>query len=96
MYFESVTVNGLVFTYGERGIPVGLCCAERLIYVTTSGGPIVKNFGFDYTCALAKSFYAIEDFRCVSAEGLDIRGADVDSIMLSAKKGVKQILTDVQ
>ena len=55
-YFELVTVNRLTFTYGENGIPKGLCSAKSLIYVTTSGGPIFHNFGFEYVAALAKSF----------------------------------------
>ena len=93
-YFEAVTVNGLTFTYSDRGIPVGLCGAKRMIYVTTSGGPIMKNFGFDYASALAKTFYGINDVKCVSAEGLDIRGANAEAIMLSAKASVKQILAD--
>lgn len=91
-YFENITVNGLVFAYGDNGIPVGLCKADRLIYVTTSGGPIIKNFGFDYTCALAKSFYGIKDVRCISAEGLDIRGADADMIIAKAKDSAKDVL----
>ena len=91
-YFEAVTVNGLTFAYGENGIPKGLCNAKRLIYVTTSGGPIIHNFGYDYICALAKSFYGIADVRCIKAEGLDIRGADVDSIMERAKASVTDIL----
>ena len=93
-YFEAVTVNGLTFAYSDKGIPVGLCSAERLVYVTTSGGPIMKNFGYEYTCALAKSFYGIKDTRFVSAEGLDIRGADADAILLSAKESVKKILSE--
>ena len=96
VYFESVTVNGLTFTYSERGIPVGLCSAERMIYVTTSGGPIIKNFGFEYSAALAKAFYGINDVKCVRAEGLDIRGADVDAILLQAKESLKQILANEQ
>ena len=91
-YFENITVNGLVFVYGENGIPKGLCKAQRLIYVTTSGGPIIKNFGFDYACALAKSFYGIKDVRYISAEGLDIRGADEEMILAKAKDSVKDIL----
>lgn len=92
-YFEAVTVNGLTFAYSDRGIPMGLCRAERMIYVTTSGGPIVKNFGFDYTRELAESFYGIKNVVCISAEGLDIRGANVDSIMLSAKESASGILS---
>ena len=85
LYFEAVTVNGLTFAYGEDGIPKGLCAAERLIYITTSGGPIIKNFGYEYTLALARSFYGIRDVRCISAQGLDIHGADVAKILQSAK-----------
>ena len=90
VYFESVTVNGLTFAYSEKGIPRGLCNAKRLIYVTTSGGPIIHNFGFDYTRALAKSFYGIEDVCCISAEGLDVRGADVNAILQNAKASLNE------
>ena len=94
MYFEAVTVNGLTFAYSEKGIPTGLCHAQRMIYVTTSGGPIVRDFGFDYACALAKSFYGIQNVSCIRAEGLDIHGADADAILLSAKKSVASMLED--
>ena len=88
-YFEKVTVNGLTFRYGENGIPQGLCKGKRLIYVTTSGGPIIYNFGFDYVSALAKNFYGINDVQLVKAEGLDIYGADVLDIMQTAKNSFK-------
>lgn len=84
-YFEKVTVNRLTFRYGENGIPQGLCKGKRLIYVTTSGGPIIYNFGFDYVSVLAKNFYGINDVQLVKAEGLDIYGADVSSIIENAK-----------
>ena len=94
IYFESVTVNGLTFAYSEKGIPMGLCKAERLIYVTTSGGPILKNFGYDYARALAQSFFGIKDACFVSAQGLDIRGADTEAILLAAKSSAAGILAD--
>lgn len=94
VYFESICVSGLTFVYGERGIPEGLCKAKRLIYVTTSGGPIIYNFGYDYVCAIAKSFFGIEDVRCIKAEGLDIRGADVSSIMQKAKDFIANELSE--
>ena len=84
-YLENVTVNGLTFYYNEKGIPSGLCKAKRLIYVTTSGGPIICNFGYDYVKALSKSFYGINEVECVKAEGLDIYGADVLKILSDAK-----------
>jgi FMN-dependent NADH-azoreductase len=85
-YFEKICVNGLTFAYGENGIPHGLCNAKKLIYVTTSGGPIVYNFGFDYVNALAKCFYGITEVQCVTAQGLDIHGADVSGILAEAKR----------
>jgi FMN-dependent NADH-azoreductase len=87
-YFENVTVNGLTFAYDENGIPYGLCRAKKLIYVTTSGGPIVHNFGFDYVNALAKNFYGIGEVVCVKAEGLDVYGANVKKIIEQAKKSL--------
>ena len=85
-YLEKITVCGLTFAYGKDGIPQGLCKGKKLIYVTTSGGPIFRNFGYEYVSALAKGFYGIEEVKCVKAEGLDIDGADVADIMASAKK----------
>ena len=87
-YLETITVNGLTFAYGDDGIPKGLCRATELIYVTTSGGPIIHNFGYDYVSALAKSFYGINKTRCITAQGLDICGADVEEIMTKAKNSI--------
>lgn len=91
-YLEEITVSGITFRYTDQGIPQGLCRAKRLIYVTTSGGPIFRNFGFDYVKALAQGFYGIQDVRLVSAEGLDIWGADTAGILAQAKAGIGDIL----
>jgi len=88
-YFEAITVSGLTFAYGEDGVPRGLCRAKRLIYVTTAGGPIIRNFGFDYVDALACTFYGIPDTECIQAEGLDIWGANVAAIMEEAKRKIR-------
>ena len=93
-YFEKITVNGLTFAYGEKGIPYGLCKAKKLIYVTTSGGSIVYNFGFDYVNALAKCFYNIPEVQFVSAEGLDVYGSDVTKIINETKRAFNPIGVD--
>lgn len=85
-YLEEITVSGITFQYGKDGIPQGLCRADRLIYVTTAGGPIIQNFGYEYVAALARTFYGIGNIRLVQAEGLDIWGADPDAILECAKK----------
>ena len=87
-YLEEVTVSGVTFRYGENGIPHGLCRAKRLIYVTTAGGPIFQNYGFEYIKALAQGFYGIPNVSIVKAEGLDIRGADPEAIMAQAKAAI--------
>lgn len=89
VYFENITVNGLTFGYSEKGIPMGLCKGKRLIYVTTAGGIIMHNFGFDYVSSLAKGFYGINEVEYVCAEGLDILGADVEAILNKAKSGIE-------
>ena len=87
-YFEKVTVNGLTFAYGEDGRPYGLCKAKRLIYVTTAGGPIIYNFGYDYVTALAKNFYGINQVQCIKAETLDVKGSNATEILQNAKSSI--------
>ena len=84
-YFEQINVLGLTFEYTKDGMPHGLCKAERLIYVTTAGGPIVSDeYGYGYVRTLAQGFYGIADVRHVKAEGLDIIGTDVEKILREA------------
>ncbi len=86
IYTENITVCGITFVYTENGVPKGLCKAKKLYYVTSSGGPIVQNMGFEYISALASGFYGIKDIKFVSAEGLDIYGADVEGILEEAEQ----------
>lgn len=86
VYLENITVCGITFRYSDKGIPQSLCKAKKLCYVTTAGGFIGENnFGFDYIKALATGFFGISDVSFFSAEGLDIYGADTDSILQKAK-----------
>ena len=93
-YLEEITVSGITFQYGADGIPQGLCSAKRLIYVTTAGGPIVRNFGFEYVETLAHAFYGIGDVRLVKAEGLDIWGADPAGILAQVKRDIPAMLKE--
>lgn len=87
-YFEAITVGGITFRYDDHGIPQSLCRCKRLVYVTTAGGPIIRNFGFEYIEAVAKGFFGVAKVECFTAEGLDIWGADVAAIMAEAKERV--------
>lgn len=89
LYFENVTVAGITFEYSENGRPVSKCRAKKLYYITTSGGYIGNNnFGFDYVKALSENFFGIHDICFYSAEGLDIVGADIKTIMDEAKEHI--------
>ena len=87
IYFERVAVSGITFRY-DNGRPVSLCKAKKLIYVTSAGGKIFVNFGFEYIKALAENFYGIEEIVFFSAEGLDIENANVKEIMDETKKKI--------
>ena len=81
-YFEQINVTGITFRYSEEGVPVGLCRASKLYYVTTAGGCFFPGeYGFGYVKALAQSFYGISDVELIKAVGLDIVGADEKRII---------------
>ena len=91
-YFEQINVVGITFKYTEDGMPVGLCKARRLYYVTTAGGSYVpEEFGFGYIKALSQGFYGIQEVRKIEAAGLDLVGADVSAIMRAAESTIDSI-----
>lgn len=91
-YFENINVLGLTFSYSEQGFPISLCKAKKMIYITTSGGPIISDeFGFGYVKSLAENLYGIKDIDYIKAEMLDIIGANVDEIIEKAKKEIDKI-----
>ena len=81
IYIENIYATGIVTRYGADGRPEGMCRAEELIYVTTSGGPFDGRFGYGYVKALAEDYFGIPATRLLLAEGLDIRGNDPEAIL---------------
>ena len=80
-------MDGITFGYNENG-PIGLCKADKLVFVTTRGGCYAGSnleLGAKYMEALCE-FFGIDKFECVCAEGIDIYGADVEGIMGEAEK----------
>jgi FMN-dependent NADH-azoreductase len=90
VYLENITVSGVTFYYSAQGRPQSLCRAKRLYYVTTAGGFIGQHdFGFSYVGALAQSFFGITETHRYAAEGLDIVGADTETILDRAKRDIR-------
>ena len=81
IYFENIYVTGIVSAYSESGMPVGLCKAKELYYVTTAGGPYDPTYSYGYTESLAKNFFGIPITHLVKAEMLDISGNNAEEIL---------------
>ena len=91
-YFEQINVTGITFRYTETGEPQGLCKAKKLYYVTTAGGRIYSDaYGYGYVKALAQQFYGIPETEMISAEGLDIIGADTEALLQDAIRNIRDI-----
>lgn len=94
-YFEQVNVVGITFRYNGEGVPVGLCRADRIYYVTTAGGPFApEEYGFGYIEALARGYYGIQDVRLIRAVGLDVDGADEEEILRSAEETIRAMVPE--
>lgn len=91
-YFEQINVLGLTFSYSAAGVPVGLCRASSLYYVTTAGGNYVpEEYGLGYVKALAEGFYGIKNVELIRAVGLDIAGANERKIIQKCLDKIKPI-----
>ena len=85
-WIEHINCVGISFAYGPDDRPYGLCRAKRLYYVTTAGGPILPaNSGYAQLRELCEAFYGIPETLFFSAEGLDLRGADVPALLSKAE-----------
>lgn len=82
-YIEQITVSGITFEY-INGRPSGLCKAKSLTYVTTSGGPIFADFGYEYIKTLAKSFYGISKTKAYRAMNLDVNMIAAEDVLTKA------------
>ena len=84
VYLENIYVTGIVTKYDENGQPVGLCRAKELYFVSTSGGPFDRRYGFEYLKSVASESFGIQDVRLVQADDLDIVGNDPEDILRKA------------
>ena len=83
-YLEAVCCVGLTFYYDEKEVAQTLCSAKKLYYVSTGGGELKKQFGYEYVKALVGEFFHIYDVQGFFAEKLDLLGSDPEAIMRDA------------
>jgi len=84
IYLENICVNGVTFAYGEGGSLVKKCRADRLTYITTSGGflpavPSVKLY-LQELCTL----FSIGTLDFHAVPGLDVFPDQVDRMLETA------------
>lgn len=92
-WVEHISVSGLTFAYGEDGRPHGLCKGNRILYVTTAGGPILdRNCGFDYLKTLFSNMMSFEKFDCVAAECTDVIGYPVEEELTKAEARLRETI----
>jgi len=85
-YIENVNVLGITFAYSPEGKLISLCNAKKIIYTTTSGGPIFNDeTGYGYIKTLANVLYNIGKIYYFKAEKLDMMPSEVEAILAKAK-----------
>ena len=96
-YVEQVSVSGLTFAYGEDGRPHGLCKGDRLLYLTTAGGPILdRNCGFEYLKTLLSNMMGFTKLDYVAAECTDVIGYPVEEELKKAEERVRAAVASWQ
>ena len=89
IYLERISVTNITFGYDESGRSVGLCRAEKLLFITTRGGDFSRpetswmESGAGHIRALC-AMYGIPSFQLLCAEGLDDVRNGKDALMARA------------
>ncbi len=95
VYLENICVSGLTFELHRTGY-TGLCKAKDAVFFTTRGGiyesgPAKED---EHATGVLKTVFTmlgIENLTALSAEGLDIRGAEVETIIKEAEAKAKKL-----
>jgi FMN-dependent NADH-azoreductase len=94
-YIDYISVAGITFKYTENG-PVGLCHGKKAVNITTRGGFYTEGPGaaFEMGDRYLRTFFGflgIVDFTTITAEKLDVVGADVEAIVQKAIDTAKNL-----
>ena len=92
IFIERINCDGITFGFTADGQYIKHCKASDVIYVTTSGGELLKDFGFNYIKALDEVFYGIPNTHLVKAENLDIVGVDINAQLEKGKKEIDELI----
>lgn len=88
VYLENIFVLGIVSRYSENGERIGMCKAQKIYYVATSGGKFEPNYCYDYIKDWAMNALGIRNFQLITAQMLDIQGNDAEEILEKAIENI--------
>jgi len=80
-WIEQVMAQGVTFGYEADGTEYSLCKAQKFWYVSTAGGPVVRNYGYEHVESLMKDYFHIPEGQLIQADNLDIAGYDAETIL---------------
>ncbi len=80
VYLEHICVAGITFAY-SKGLPIKTCLTEKMICITTSGGPLPENSAAESFIREMGRLFGVEDVRFYAAEGLDLPARNVGEIL---------------
>ncbi|MEL7608981.1 MAG: NAD(P)H-dependent oxidoreductase [Bacillota bacterium] len=87
IYLEQCCAAGVVIQFTEAG-SVGLCQADKVVYITTAGDEITEDLGAQYLEAVFGTF-GIRDFERYAVDGLDLDDADVEGALMKAEAAME-------
>ncbi|MEN6637430.1 MAG: NAD(P)H-dependent oxidoreductase [Clostridiaceae bacterium] len=83
VYIENLCVQGITFDCNATGGCFGVCRAQKMLFLTTRGGPMEgspMDNGTKYLGDMAK-FFGIPQFAHIAADGLDMGLEPVEAIL---------------
>lgn len=93
IYFEYIFAFGLTFSFKDGWFD-GLCKADKLIYISTSGWNVQGfDLGSDYIKAVGENL-GIKEFDKILVEGFDIDGMDEGELLSKGKKEIDKKVID--
>ena len=95
VFIEHVCVRNVTFVYRDDR-PVGLCRAQALVYLTTAGGIIgEEDWGARYLRGVTQGLLGVGPLCSVSAEGLDLTGADPEALTEAGARRARALAAEV-
>ena len=79
LYIEHIAAQGITFDYTSQG-QVGLCRAEKLLFLTTAGGSLEANCGSEHWRALCP-FFGIGEYHFIGAPMQDVKEIDHEALL---------------